>query len=66
MSASAESKQPRVKVLLEEALALLGCDVGSYNVQLRVHDGHLVKLYVTREIGASALAQFDPEPERPE
>jgi hypothetical protein len=52
-------------VLIEEALRLLGCDAGPYNVQLRVHDGNLVKVYVTRELGASALRQFDPEPGQP-
>jgi hypothetical protein len=67
VSAAAERQPdpPRVKVLLEEALRLLGCEAGPYTVQLRVHDGHLVKAYVTREIGASGLREFDPEAERP-
>ncbi|MFL5934979.1 MAG: hypothetical protein ACJ75Q_00570 [Gaiellaceae bacterium] len=57
---------PRVKVLLEEALRLLGCEVGPHSVQLRAHDGHLVKVYVTAELGASSLHRFDPEPESAE
>jgi hypothetical protein len=55
-----ELPPPRVKVLLEEAFALLGFDAGPYNVQLRLHDGNLVKIYATRELGVSSLRQFDP------
>ncbi len=61
--AGKESPPPRVKVLLEEALALMGCDDGAYSVQLRVHNGNVVKVYVTAELGVSALHRFDPEPE---